>query len=98
MDKCAVVTLTIVAISAFVQIHNQVNKDLLANNAMMQKEVAVLAKNAQEANLVAAANLEIEKQEVKKQTKALDDEKKGFRRKAAKNRSCSCRREYDRQA
>jgi glutamate mutase epsilon subunit len=76
MDKCAVVTLTIVGIFGFVQIHNQVDKDLLANNAMMQKEVAVLAKNAQEANLVAAANMEMEKLEIKKQALALYDEKK----------------------
>ena len=78
MDKCAVVTLTIVAISAFVALHNQPNKELVANNADMQKQMASLSKAAQEANLIAAANIEVEKAELKKEAQGLETLKKSL--------------------
>ena len=78
MDRCAVVTLTIVALSAFVALHNQPNKDLVANNAEMQKQMAGLSKSAQEANLVAAANIEVEKASLKRESEKLEALKKSL--------------------
>jgi hypothetical protein len=84
MDRCAVVTLTIVAISAFVSLHSQPNKDLVANNSEMQKQMASLSKAAQEANLIAAANIEVEKASLKRESEKLEALKKSLEAKGCR--------------
>ena len=80
MNKCAVLTLLVVAISGYVQIKNQPNKDLMAANSALQaaivaekeKSLGIAYKTAKDAQAASDAL----KLALVESTKALEAEKK----------------------